>query len=74
MSDECLNFWNSHFGGVAFVVENDVAVHPFYVGFFGAVGVVPCPQAVAGLVEEFFWHGGLGLAIRGIISKVNGGF
>ncbi len=56
VGEEGSDFRGVHFGGVAFVVEEDEAAHPVDVGFFGAVGVVFDAQGVAELVEEFFSH------------------
>jgi hypothetical protein len=42
-----------HVGGVALVVEEDVALDPVNVGLFGVLGVVFDAQLIADLVEEF---------------------
>ena len=53
VGDEGLNFGDAHVFGVAFVVEEDVAADPVYVGLFGALGVVFDANGVADLFEEF---------------------
>lgn len=40
MGDEGTDLGLTHVFGVAFVVEEDVAFDPVFVGLFGAVGVV----------------------------------
>ena len=55
--DEGLDFLAAHVVGVAFVVEEDVAADPVYVGLFGAGGVVFDADGVADLFEEFFGLG-----------------
>lgn len=57
MSQESLDVFSAHFGGVAFVVEQDEALDPTDVGFFGAEGVVVEAGAFAGQIEQLF--GGL---------------
>lgn len=52
--DEGLNFRDSHFGGMALIMMEDVALAPIEVGLFGTVGVVLGTDGVAKLVEEFF--------------------
>jgi len=54
VGDEGGDFGVAHFFGVAFVVEEDVAFDPVYVGPFGADGVVFVPDGVTDLVEQFF--------------------
>jgi hypothetical protein len=60
MGDVGLDFGDTHFFGMAFVVVEDVAAAPFDVGLFGAVGVMFGADGVAELFEEFFlfWRGG----------------
>ena len=47
---EGFNFGGTHFGGVAFVVEEDEAADPLDVGLLGAVGIVAGAQGGAHLV------------------------
>jgi len=54
LCEEGLDFWVSHFFGVAFVVEDKVAFDPIEVSLFGAVGVVLGAQDVTSLIEKFF--------------------
>jgi len=54
VGEEGLDFWVSHFFGVAFVVEENIAVHSVEVSLFGAVGVVLGAQDVTSLIEKFF--------------------
>ena len=56
MGEEGADFVCAHVFGVSFLMEEDVAADPVYVGFFGAVGVVFGAQGVGELVEEFFCH------------------
>ena len=49
-----MNFLNAHVFGVAFVMKEDVAFYPLFVGLFGAVGVVFETDGVGDLVEQFF--------------------
>lgn len=60
VDDELLDFGDSHFTRMPFVVEQDVTADPVEVGFFGAQGVVFSADGVADLVEEFFVFGGGG--------------
>lgn len=53
VGDEGLDFGGAHVFGVVFVVEEDVAFDPVFVGLFGAVGVVFETDGVGDLVEEF---------------------
>ncbi len=58
VGEECLDFGRAHVFGVAFVMEEDVAFNPVFVGLLGAVGVVFGANGVGDLVEEFagrFW-------------------
>ena len=51
---------------MAFAVEEDVAFDPFFVGLFGAVGVVFEADGVGDLVEQFFaFRGGCGVFVDG---------
>jgi hypothetical protein len=54
LCEEGLYFWLTHFFGVAFVVEENIAVHPVEVSLFGAVGVVLGARDAASLIEKFF--------------------
>ena len=66
VGEVCLYFLLSHFFGVAFAVEEDVAFDPFFVGLFGAVGVVFEADGVGDLVEQFFaFRGGCGVFVDG---------
>jgi hypothetical protein len=58
VGDEGLDFGDAHVFGMAFIVEEDVAANPVYVGLFGAVGVMLDANGVADLFEEFFGLGG----------------
>jgi hypothetical protein len=40
---------------MAFVVEQDEASRPIAVDILGSNAVVPCPDGVAHLVQEFWW-------------------
>jgi hypothetical protein len=48
-----LDFGSAHLGGVAFVMEEDEAVHPVHVRGLGAIGIRFEPQDFAQLVEKF---------------------
>ncbi len=63
--NEGLNFWDSHFGGMALVVMEDVAFAPIEVDLLGAVGVVLGADGVAKLIEKFFPCGDDGGLLRG---------
>jgi len=41
-----------HLSGVAFVVEEDIAFDPVYVGLFGADGAMFAADGVADLVQQ----------------------
>lgn len=56
VGQEGLDFWGTHIGGMAFVVEEDEAAHPVHVGLFGAVGVVFESEDLAELIQKFFGH------------------
>lgn len=51
VDEEGANFGRAHFGGVLFVVIEDVAADPIEVGFFGAIGVMFGAQGIGELVE-----------------------
>lgn len=51
VDDERLDFGNTHLGGVALFVVEDIAFAPVDVGLFGAIGIVFCPDGIAELVE-----------------------
>lgn len=55
--DEGLDFLCAHIFGMAFVVKEDAAANPGYVGFFGALGVMFDADGITHLVEELscFW-------------------
>lgn len=53
--DKGLNFRDAHFGGMALVVMEDVALAPIEVGLFGAVGVVLGADGVAEPIKKFFF-------------------
>lgn len=53
VGEEGFDFGRAHLGGMAFLVEEDVAFDPAEVGFFGAQGVMVEAGAFAGLVEQF---------------------
>ena len=61
VGNESADFLFTHVFGVAFVVKNDVAFDPVFVGLFGAVGVVFGAKGIADLVHEFFGFSGAGL-------------
>lgn len=46
----------AHFGGVAFIVEEDEAADPMNVGFFGAGAQVAEADGFADLIEKFLCH------------------
>ena len=48
------NFGDAHIFGVTFVVEEDVAFDPIFVGLFRTVGVVFESNGIGNLFEEFF--------------------
>jgi len=52
-----VDFGDAHVFGMAFVVVEDVAARPFYVGVFCADGVVTRAKLGAHLVEEFLGAG-----------------
>ncbi len=54
MGEELFDFGCTHFARVAFVVEEDKALDPIYIGLFGANGIVFEADGVAHLVKEFF--------------------
>jgi len=54
LGEEGLDFWLAHIFGMAFVVEENAAVHSVTVSLFGAVGVVLGAQDVTSLIEKFF--------------------
>lgn len=54
VGDEGLDFGGAHVFGVAFVVEEDVAFDPVFVGLFGAVGVVFGADGGGDEVHEFW--------------------
>jgi hypothetical protein len=49
---------------MAFLVEQDIALDPFLIGLFGAVGIVFEADGVADLIEEFLAPGRLGGDLR----------
>ena len=53
VGEEGLDLGRSHLAGMAFVVKEDEAAHPVYVGVLGVDGIVFLPQGGAGLVEQF---------------------
>jgi len=54
VGDELVDFWNAHFTRVAFVVEKDIFVDPFELGFFGRGLVLLEAELIAKLIEQFF--------------------
>jgi len=54
LCEEGLDFWVSHFFGVAFVVEEKAAFDPVIVSLSGAVGVLLGARDAASLIEKFF--------------------
>jgi len=54
VGEEGLDFWVSHFFGVAFVVEEKVMFDPVIISLFGVVGVMLGARDVTGLIEKFF--------------------
>ena len=53
VGEKGLDFWGAHLGGVADIVEVDVALDPIDIGFFGADGVVFEADGISHLVEQF---------------------
>ena len=50
---ELLHLLEAHVARMAFVVKEDEAFDPADVGFFGAQAVVPGPNGVANLLQQF---------------------
>ena len=83
VGEEGVDLAAAHFGGVAFVVEEDVAAAPVAVAVFGAVGELPDAAGRAEAVEQFglpgegrFWrrgdHGRDGKRAGGECQRKNG--
>ena len=57
MTEKGFDFRAAQVAGVAFVMEEDKAGDPVYVGLFGADGIMLEAERVADLVEEFSGSG-----------------
>ncbi|KKI99432.1 hypothetical protein PROH_12535 [Prochlorothrix hollandica PCC 9006 = CALU 1027] len=53
VGEEGFNFFGSHFLGMAFVVEQNVAPNPSHITLFGFVAVMFDPDRIAHLIQQF---------------------
>ena len=57
VNQKSLNFGSAHLSRMALAVEENVALDPIQVGFFGTIGIMFQTQRITHLVEKFFSHG-----------------
>ena len=66
MGNEGFDLGYTHISGVAFVMKENEPFYPFYIGVFGAIGVVLGSKGVAHLIQQLFgWWEGRGLRLKG---------
>ena len=69
VGEKGFNLCGAHFGGVAFVVKEDIAPGPMSLGFFGAIGIMLQPDGIAKLIKQFFGFWGKLITHHGLCFK-----
>jgi len=73
MSEESLDFWDTHILGIPFVVEQDVALDPCDIGLFGADGIVLDAYDITNLIKQSLatsFHSALRLGVASLALLV----